>query len=402
MRKAKLLVLSILCLMIFAGCNRSNENVPIPTEAIEGTNVHDEIEKLTTMLAPAVPVGGITSFPMITLFPTGMPEQRVEKVNKEIELVPITEKYFSNEAFRQFIKEQFDINGDGFLSTQEREQVVLLEDPGRYSRGKLVLDGLNWFPRLVTLDLVGQMELYLDHHPGVEYINWNEMGASTFYAEGCDKLKRISLHMSTDAGVCINNCIALEGFSAWDGQLRNLYIGHTPNLTLLVDWYEEMPKELLLDDDVQVLWRLWSDKDEAICLDNIGTRFEVTENGILYWDEIFSNRYEILINWLGIEVTELDLDEQMKQMKKMYCASVPESQRENGMTQVGVKTILFSPQKNSVYMVGEWLEGKLSRVRYYIIEFDGTITEYVSLEEMIMASEQIDGLKNMKTMFFPE
>lgn len=401
MRKAKLLS-SILCLMIFVGCNHPNENMPVPTGTVGGTKVHNEIEESTVTLTPTVPVGGTSSFPTVTLFPTGMPEQRVEKVNKEIELVPITEKYFSNEAFRQFIEEQFDTNGDGFLSTQEREQVVLLEDPGLYSRGKLVLDGLNWFTRLETLELVGQMDLVLDHHPGVKYINWNEMGASTFYAEGCDKLKRISLHMSTDAGVYINNCVALERFSAWDGQLGALYIGNTPNLTLLVDWYEEMPKELWLDDDVQVLWRLWSDQDEAICLDNIGTRFEVTENGILYWDEIFSNRYEILINWLGVEVTELNLDEQMKQMKKMYCASVPESQRENGMTQVGVKTILFSPQKNSVYMVGEWLEGKLSRVRYYIIEFDGTITEYVSLEEMIVASEQIEGLKKMKTMFFPE
>ena len=44
MRKAKLLS-SILCLMIFVGCNHPNENMPVPTGTVGGTKVHNEIEE---------------------------------------------------------------------------------------------------------------------------------------------------------------------------------------------------------------------------------------------------------------------------------------------------------------------------------------------------------------------
>ena len=401
MRYTKSLLI-IICMISLAGCKQSNETVSSLTGIPKTTKVPGVTEEPITTLNPTKAVEMPTATPVPTPLPIGMPERKVVKANPDVESIPIEEAYFSGEAFREFIKETIDMNGDGFLSRQEREDVVELEEPGCYGRGKIVIDGLDWFPNVEKLEMMGEAEVYLDHHPGLLSINWNEMGASKLFVDGCDKLELIAVHMACEATVYVNNCNTMKHFSVWDGYLESFYASGVPNLEICVDWYEEFPKEFWLDDDAQIIWRLWSDQEESICLDNMGTRFEVTENGILYWDEVFSNRYEILINWLGVEVAELNLDEQVKQMKKMYCASVPECQRENGMTQVGVKTILFSPQKNSVYMVGEWLEGKLSTVHYYIIEFDETITEYVSLEEMIMASEQIEGLKKMKTMFFPE
>ncbi len=319
-----------------------------------------------------------------------MPKRKVEKVNSEAEQIPIDEKYFSDEAFRLFLGENYDTDKDGFLSKKEREQVTEMEGPGSYGSGKVVIDGLDWFPNVERLEMMGEAELHLDHHPGVVSVNWNEMGTSMLYVDGCDRLETIAVHMGGGAVVYVNDCGTLKQFFAWDGYLGSLYMSKVPELELCVDWYEELPKEIWLDDDAQILWRLWSDTEEPIRSDDMGVRFEVKEDGILYWDEVFDNRYELAVNWLGVKVRELDLQEQVNQMYAMYRESVKDGQSENDTTQAVIKTILFSPRKTSAYVVGEWTEtGKLMTARYYIVTSDGTVTEYASLEEMRAAAERV-------------
>lgn len=400
--KAPVLIIFCVLLCFFLQKNIVIPGEWIPEKLIDVNGWKENIGKYPLECLGCKQQGKTTVMPTATPFPSEMPERKVVKANPEAERISIDKTYFSDEGFREFIKEKIDTDGDGFLSKAEREQILRLEDPGYYKVGKVVLDGLDWFPNMEHLELMGEAEVSLDHHPSLVSVNWNESGQSAIFVDGCENLEQIDIFMSSNGGVYVNNCRNLKRLSSSDGSLGSLYASGVPKLRICVDWYEEIPKKIRLDGDAQIVWRLWDDPEEELRLDNIGVQFKVLEEGVLYWGELFSLRYELQVNWLGVNTSELKLDEQAARMYTMYNTFIPAEELADDSIRTLTKTILFSPKKASVYMVGSWNESnELLSARYYIVGSDGIITEYVSLEDMLEVAEQIEGLEGMKKLFLP-
>lgn len=160
-------------------------------------------------------------------------------IDYDVDQIPIAEEYFSDKAFREYIKEKIDTNGDGFLTKKEREPVRSIDFDASYYRWllkdeyteiKTVLDGLNWFPNLERLELMSEAEVYLCEHPGITVVNWKESSSSLLFADGCEKLETIAIHMSSGGAVYANNCESLKRISSYDGKLGAVYTSETPNL----------------------------------------------------------------------------------------------------------------------------------------------------------------------------
>ncbi len=162
-------------------------------------------------------------------------------IDYDAEQIPIDETYFSGELFREYIKQEIDTDGDGFLTKKEREQVTeIYFDSGRYrlilkgqyTEKKAALDGLNWFPNLERLELMSEAEVYLYQHPSITVVNWNESGSSLVFAEDCDKLDTIAVHMSSGGAVYAKNCKELKWISDFDGTLGTVYMSETPKCSI--------------------------------------------------------------------------------------------------------------------------------------------------------------------------
>ena len=165
------------------------------------------------------------------------------EINNDAEQIPITEDYFSDEGFREYIREIIDTDEDGFLAKQEREQVTVITfDAGNYrekfkneyTETKVVLDGLNWFPNLERLELMSEAEVYLYQHPGITVVNWNECGSSLVFAENCNKLEQIDVYgMSSGGVIYAKNCKELKQILNYDGNTRAIYTSETPNCVVV-------------------------------------------------------------------------------------------------------------------------------------------------------------------------
>lgn len=332
-------------------------------------------------------------------------------IDYDAERIPIDETCFSGELFREYIKREIDTNGDGLLTKNEREQVRSINfDSGRYrsimkgqyTEKKAALDGLNWFPNLERLELMSEAEVYLYQHPSITVVNWNESGSSLVFAEDCDKLDTIAVHMSSGGAVYANNCEQLHRIYSWDGNLGAVYTFDTPKLEVCVDWFEEFPKYMRLDAEGSIIYRMWSDTDEPLRLEQIGANVQLSEDRTPEWRKIYSEDI-YTIEWLGLDTEALHVKEQMEEMYHMYKESALAELSEELLAQAEIKSIVYSPQGTSIYMIGVWdgmrYRETLLAGRYYIAEQNGTIKEFDSVEEVFLATEGYEDLIGIKNLF---
>ncbi len=82
----------------------------------------------------------------------------------------VTTDTFTDSAFRAYIKENFDKDGDGYLSDEEREAVTYIDIRSKSIRS---LRGINLFPNLTTLRCSDNMIGSLDftYNPKIMYID---------------------------------------------------------------------------------------------------------------------------------------------------------------------------------------------------------------------------------------
>lgn len=113
------------------------------------------------------------------------------QLEKEEELVEITEEIFPDAHFRKYIGECLDLDLDGRLSWQERSQVTTLYLKGM---GIECLEGLEYFPCLVYLNCEnGRLaELDLNGNPLVESVYCRDNLLSVIDARACMQLQEIS------------------------------------------------------------------------------------------------------------------------------------------------------------------------------------------------------------------
>jgi len=118
----------------------------------------------------------------------------------EKETIPIDEAHFTSEVFREFIKEEYDTDSDGFLSWTEREAVteMWLGDSG-YSFRRECLDGFEYFPNLTNLDISDNCQaeqVIIRNHPSLQSFGGSEGGwIRTLQIENCPALTKIGFYI---------------------------------------------------------------------------------------------------------------------------------------------------------------------------------------------------------------
>lgn len=111
----------------------------------------------------------------------------------------IDEAHFSNADFRRLLAALYDTDGDGALSLEERENVILLDC--RFDTLKATgceteddteaLDGFVYFPNLRILIVRNELQVVVKNHPSIRGVVVKECTADTLYVENCPEFCQI-------------------------------------------------------------------------------------------------------------------------------------------------------------------------------------------------------------------
>lgn len=348
----------------------------------------------------------------LTPMPTGMPERMVKLYDDTVDLIPISEEYFSDEKFREILSEMADTDKDGMLSRKERDAVLHLgeDEYGKtmifdIHRGDYVLDGLEWFQNLEELHFDGEsvVTIYLDHHPSIVAICghsiWDEI---TVFANACERLETISVGEGYIKAVIID-CEQMKDLQVCEGSVKSLCCKNTPSLQLTA-WVEHCslgteaglyPWDI--DDRGRItMWKTMdSDGTEQFYSKEgiVGGRFElVGDNQFKYWCNI---------EWRGWGDLKLNLSELKTRLIEENEVCLRQMLEESVQISTDVSVIFFSPAKSSLYRVESWPtngwddpEDDRTSLHYFIV--DGTeFFSYDSLDEVYAAASGMDDLKDV-------
>ncbi len=183
MRKKTAFIIFIFCLLagLLCACHREQETgmtvTPVPgLTALPGnTKVPSVTEE---------PGNHPTAAPTRELSPTPV-------TGPEGERIPIDEAHFTSADFRKVISDNYDTDGDGYLSDTEREAVLTIswaEDvlpEGEMQDGFQVIDGLGYFPNLRFLSAGRAGQIIIKDHPSIRGVRLAR--ESFLYAENCPK-----------------------------------------------------------------------------------------------------------------------------------------------------------------------------------------------------------------------
>ena len=141
--------------------------------------------------------------------------------------VEITEENFPDAVFREYVRSNFDKNGDGLLSEAEIEGVIYLYiDACEYRLGSALysLEGIQYFTslgvlncdsnKLTTLDLSKNTALF-----SLRCIN-NEL--KSLDVSGCANLQELSCSENQLTSLDVSGCTVLEELYCTDNQLTSL------------------------------------------------------------------------------------------------------------------------------------------------------------------------------------
>jgi len=181
MRKKKALTRFVFCLLagMLCACHREQET------GMTVTPVPDLTALLGNTKAPSVteePGNHPTVVPTREPSPTPVPEL-------ERKLIPIDEAHFTSADFRKVISENYDTDGDGYLSDTEREAVLTISwakdvlPEGKLQDGFQVIDGLGYFPNLRFLSAGRAGQIIIKDHPSIRGVRLAR--ESFLYAENC-------------------------------------------------------------------------------------------------------------------------------------------------------------------------------------------------------------------------
>ena len=111
-----------------------------------------------------VAVIGLVLNRLTTVLPSDEPVEKTNAVGKEEDLVSIDEASFPDPIFRTYVQKNFDTNGDGYLSSEERNSVIMIIAP--QDAALTSVKGIELFPLLqsLTISNTGITELDLSQN----------------------------------------------------------------------------------------------------------------------------------------------------------------------------------------------------------------------------------------------
>ena len=228
--------------------------------------------------------------------------------------LPITEAFFPDPAFRSYVAENLDPNGDGFLSPDELVKVTSIScrGPGIDTPGEIrSLKGIEYFPKLSQLDCgYNQItELDLSHNRELENLFCYHNKLERLNVSGNALLQVLYCNSNAElTSLDVSNCLELEWLVAehtsigsidlsknaklydlnvFNCGLRELDVSHNPELTSLSCYMNQLTS-LDLSANPKLA--------QLLCDGNQLASLDLRSNPMLSWLRCGSNR-----------LTELDL-----------------------------------------------------------------------------------------------
>ena len=180
--------------------------------------------------------------------------------------LPIDEEHFGDGAFCEFLKKEYDSDGNGFFSEAELQAVKELKLAAAKAMG--TLKGFSIFPNLEYITLPPAEQVELVGVPALKRVSngmlysVNPRYVNTLKVADCPELERLEFSelivgQAEDTGenFVIENCPKLELLSFSEGGLGEMCgrITGTSALKVEFDRRTELPKKLLLDANVSVI-----------------------------------------------------------------------------------------------------------------------------------------------------
>lgn len=339
-----------------------------------------------------------------------MPERKVKPYDETAGTIPISDEYFSDEAFRKILAELADTDKDGMLSKQERDAVIHLGENTSEVQNCIgdgmqnyYLDGLEWFQNLESIFIDGvYITVYLDCHPKISSVNGGWGVILTVFANACKELEAIGANEG-DVSAVILDCEKMKNLWVADfGGVEFLYCKGTPNLQLS-SWvrYCSLGTEAgIYPWQMAGTISMWPTKDK----DGNDIHFwkEGVEGERFEFSDASNFKYWCKIDWRGWDDLNLNLPELKKQLIEKNEEYLRQEISDGSDIATEVDVIFFSPAKSSLYRAESWPtngwpdpEDERTSLHYFIVNGEGKIYTYNTLDEACEAAAGMDDLKNV-------
>ncbi len=126
------------------------------------------------------------------------------------ERIPIDGEHFSSKVFQRYLEEKYPANAAEGLSTDIREDIMVMDFSGSVRFAGETIDGLEYFPNLTDLYLGHTGTLVVENHPSLEVIGGDAPGLKKLVVRNCPELRRIDLDLSKIEEVVIEGCGKLD------------------------------------------------------------------------------------------------------------------------------------------------------------------------------------------------
>ncbi|MGI5893707.1 MAG: bacterial Ig-like domain-containing protein [Candidatus Merdivicinus sp.] len=135
--------------------------------------------------------------------------------------ISITDEYFPDEVLQNYLSDNFDTNGDGILSTAEREAVDRIELGGT---GLTSLEGIEHFPNLLSLNCNDNLltELDVSHNLKLEILYCGNNQLTKLDISKNTKLQELACHINQLTELDLSNNPELQVLQCNTNQLAEL------------------------------------------------------------------------------------------------------------------------------------------------------------------------------------
>ncbi|MCR4671568.1 MAG: S-layer homology domain-containing protein [Saccharofermentans sp.] len=159
---------------------------------------------------------------------------------------------FPDQYFREYVADEFDLNGDGYLSQSECDKVTEISASFSVHRVK-ELTGIKYFKNLTYLNVIYQdiesvdlskntkleelwirgnalSKLDLSNNKALKKLSCGESNLTSLNVADFTKLEDIDCFNSKLTSIDISGCTALKDLDVYGNQMKKLYIGDNINL----------------------------------------------------------------------------------------------------------------------------------------------------------------------------
>ncbi|MBR5094910.1 MAG: hypothetical protein IK095_07435, partial [Oscillospiraceae bacterium] len=196
------------------------------------------------------------------------------------ELLPINETTFPDDNFRSYISANFDGDGDGYLSRDERDAVTAIDVSNKSIKS---LVGLKHFPELVSLYCYGNPDLQevdVRKNPQIKYLRcYNNSKLSRLYVTGCTELEVLWCNNCKLTSLQLSSCTKLKSLSCQNNDLYHLYLGQCPDLEILYCYGNANLADLSINSDALRLFYCYGTKLDTLDVSSCSLMQEVFYRG---------------------------------------------------------------------------------------------------------------------------